>query len=237
MKYTEDTSTKYNNIGIKGTTYSIAFYKLLSLILLLEKPSGEMLDFGTGTGRLIRLLKEYFTNIVFLGADKSKNMLANLPNFAKTIYLESNKLPLGNETISFITITSVLEEIKTKEDLSNIFAEFRRVLKKESRLYIILANPEAIKNNCHFYSYSFVSDRNIKDSETYQCISSLPKFSFKDTFWSKETIMDLLIANSFKVRKVITPKGKKNANFALRDEKKIAPDIIIVAQKLQHDVI
>lgn len=232
VKYTKATSTKYNAIGIKGTTYSIAFFKLLSMILLLEKPFGTMLDFGAGTGRLIRLLKEYFTNTIFLGADKSKKMLSHLPNFAKHIYLDSNKLPLESETISWITATSVLEEIKTKDDLINIFGEFRRVLKKKARLYIILANPEAIKKNCNFHSYSFISDSNIRDGETYRCILPSQNISFNDTFWSVETINKLLSENAFKIRKIIAPKGQKKAYLGFKDENKTAPDIIIVAQKL-----
>lgn len=71
-KYTSDSAKLYKQLGIKGTTYEPGFEEAARLLGDLSEKT--VLDFGCGTGRTTRFLKELGAEAV-IGVDVNPNML------------------------------------------------------------------------------------------------------------------------------------------------------------------
>lgn len=99
-----------------------------------------VLDFGCGYGRIMHILqKAGFTQLY--GVDISSEMLARakklLPALKNNVTLYDGKiLPFADNTFNAITSFAVLNAISSKQDLDNIFTEFKRVLKPGGIFYL-----------------------------------------------------------------------------------------------------
>ncbi len=114
--------------------------------LLGSRPVGDLLDIGTGTGRLLRFLGESAEQAV--GVDISSKMLlvarSNLHSagLSQCMVRHANmyQLPFTNASFDTITIDDVLNEA---EDPAAAVAEAARILRATGRLLLIEKIPSA----------------------------------------------------------------------------------------------
>lgn len=120
---------------------------LNSVIKEVER-EGQLLDIGTGSGKLIQILSNE-NNMSCVGVDTNSDMLkeaeiklkgtgANLRQIKA-----DEKLPFENDSFDYITICNVLFHLK-KESIDFMLDEARRILKKDGK--IIILTPTGAKS-------------------------------------------------------------------------------------------
>jgi len=122
---------------------------------------GELLDIGTGSGKLIQILSTE-KNIKCIGVDTNNEMLneakvkLNNENI-QLMKIEANqKLPFENNSFDYITICSVLFHLKN-EDIDLILTDAKGLLKKNGK--IIVLTPTG-KGNLIKLSKNYLSFKN-----------------------------------------------------------------------------
>ena len=121
--------------------------------------TGNLLDIGTGSGKLIQILSNE-NGINCTGVDTDSEMLAEakkkLINInAELIEISPNaKLPFENNSFEYITICSVLFHLK-KEDIDNMLKDSLQLLKKEGKIMILTPTGKGniLKLTKHFFSF------------------------------------------------------------------------------------
>ena len=84
----------------------------------------KLLDLGSGEGSFVSVCKDYNINAFALDA------------YSHKIDFELDKIPFESNQFDFITLTSVIEHIKSPK---NLLIEIRRVLNKDG--YLIITTP------------------------------------------------------------------------------------------------
>ncbi len=100
--------------------------------MISKQTTGEsILDFGCGTGVIIKSAKKYFKKVY--GADVSPKMVDYVKQFCDNAYLSDGQhLPFENESLDAVVCFAVLHHIY---DYTNLFNEIHRVLKKGGILW------------------------------------------------------------------------------------------------------
>jgi len=102
---------------------------------------GELLDIGTGSGKLIQIVSNE-KGIKCIGVDTNTEMLEQAKLKLKgtevsVLQIEADeKLPFENKRFKYITICSVLFHLE-KESLDVMLKDAQRVLKKEGKIIIL----------------------------------------------------------------------------------------------------
>jgi len=121
--------------------------------------NGELLDIGTGSGKLIQVLS-IENGITCTGVDTNPDMLAEaeikLKNIeAKLIEISANaKLPFEKNSFEYITICSVLFHLK-KEDIDSMLNDSLDLLKKQGKIIILTPTGKGnmLELTKHFFSF------------------------------------------------------------------------------------
>jgi len=100
--------------------------------IMSKQTTGEsILDFGCGTGVIIKSAKKYFKKVY--GADVSPKMVDYVKQFCDDAYISDGQhLPFKDESLDAVVCFAVLHHIY---DCTSLFNEIHRVLKKGGILY------------------------------------------------------------------------------------------------------
>lgn len=140
----------------------IAMIRTCSIIEKLRDTDRSVLDFGCGTGGLTEAISQAGKEVT--GIDISKDLLAltKTRKFKKPVnFIEYSKLPLPLDSHQFdaITIYAVLQYIKEKKDLADIFSELHRILKKGGRIIFM----EQCRRKTHVEKDGYKVQRSVSD--------------------------------------------------------------------------
>ena len=121
--------------------------------------TGNLLDIGTGSGKLIQILSNE-NGINCTGVDTDSEMLAEAKKKlikinAELIEISPNaKLPFEKNSFEYITICSVLFHLK-KEDIDTMLKDSLQLLKKEGKIMILTPTGKGniLKLTKHFFSF------------------------------------------------------------------------------------
>lgn len=122
----------------------------------------EVLDIGTGTGKLLQILSNE-KEVKCFGIDTNSSMLGeakkklNKSNAQLQKIEATEKLPFNNNSFDFITICNVLFNLKQNE-INHILTEALRVLKRDGK--IIVLTPTG-KGNLMTLTKSYFSLKNL----------------------------------------------------------------------------
>lgn len=94
-------------------------------------PAGTVIDFGCGTGALLRRLSKHFTPI---GFEKSNWAIRELQHLGITTLQDTSQIP--SKTISGIVSIHVFEHIEDSA-LETVLQEWRRILRKDGRAIVV----------------------------------------------------------------------------------------------------
>jgi 2-polyprenyl-3-methyl-5-hydroxy-6-metoxy-1,4-benzoquinol methylase len=128
-------------LASRGTSKEAVYRAVLSVTRTIGL-SGEVLDFGAGTGVLMRrLLASGFTGTV-TGADMLPRP-AGIRDDIKWIQTDLNEpTPLADASFDAIVSAEVIEHL---ENPRAVFREFRRLLKPQGRLLLTTPNQESLR--------------------------------------------------------------------------------------------
>lgn len=126
----------WNEIGSKKIFEDPLYLNKLSPFLL---PSAQIIEYGCGYGRMMRLLKSAGCHNL-IGFDFAPKMifrgLSENPDLDLRLLEKAGTIPCANESIDVVVMSTVLCCITDGEELVSLMREVSRVLKRNGILYL-----------------------------------------------------------------------------------------------------
>ncbi|MCS5709825.1 malonyl-ACP O-methyltransferase BioC [Candidatus Berkiella aquae] len=125
-------------------------HRLIERLDYIKQTPRLILDVGSGTGHLTRILQQKFPDSMVLGLDiaqgmaqfaKSKQSWQFWKNNPHYLCADAESLPFANASIDFIFSNFTLQWCA---NLSQTFAEFKRVLKPEGMIFFSTLGPQTL---------------------------------------------------------------------------------------------
>jgi 2-polyprenyl-3-methyl-5-hydroxy-6-metoxy-1,4-benzoquinol methylase len=126
-----------------GGTSSDAIYSLVVRLLKDHRPSGKLLEYGAGTGSLIKSLITSGYSGRITGVDILARP-AGLPTTVNWIQCDlNNSIPVESGSIDLVISTEVIEHL---ENPRAVFREWFRILRPIGKLIVTTPNQESIRS-------------------------------------------------------------------------------------------
>lgn len=211
----------YSKSQIKDTGY-LAFRDLRKL--LLENSNGILpentLDFGCGTGRSTRFIKELGIKNV-IGVDKSSEMI----NIAKQandncdyLQISNNQIPFDKNYFDCVISTFVMLEISSEIELLQIFTNIFNAI-KPGGFFTFVTNSEYLYNmNWISNSTTYPATKQFENGEKLKIYLKNIDQELYDYYWNDKKYRDLLKEANFSSIHCHSPIGKINEPYDWIDE-------------------
>jgi ubiquinone/menaquinone biosynthesis C-methylase UbiE len=224
----------YARLEFPGTYY-LAYRDIPSLI---EKyVSGKTaLDFGCGTGRSTRYLKNLGFDTV--GADISADMIKiarELDIYGEYVLLtESSLNVLENRCFDLITAVFTFDNIPGAEYRTGLLKQLAVLLNRTGTILLVNSTPEIYLNEwLSFSTKDFPGNKKAKGGDKVKIIMTDVEDNrpVEDIVWFDNDYCDLFSAAGLKLIETFKPLGKIIEPYALVNETTIAPWVIYVLGK------
>lgn len=228
MHYNEDQAANYQSIPLLGSTFAIS---LLPAIASIGDLTGmTALDFGTGTGRSARALKESGASRV-VAVDNNESMLKVARQQAGVTYLRIGRsLPMRESSMDAALCANVLSEFSRAEDIVSVCREVWRVLDTDQSFVIVVPNPDSIY--CDFVSYRFLDVVKPESGSPMTCLLKGQKPTLiHDYYWTTSDYTSALETAGFKIDELLLPIADEGEGDWL-DESRVAPDLVIHSKRI-----
>lgn len=158
-----------------------------TLIPLIPKDGGVVVDFGCGKGEILKEIKKINFKADFIGLDVSETALENarkiLPDMRFEKIVDGGSFPIEDASIDFVFSSEVIEHVY---DTENAFKELSRVLKPGGK--ILMTTPfHGLFKNLMLVSFAFDRHFNPKGPHV--------------RFFSKKSLLNMFTDNGFKILK------------------------------------
>ncbi len=207
-KYNSQTARAYQETTDENIYESEAAFKAARKMLG-NLEARTVLDFGCGTGRSSRLLRQWGAQKV-IGVDQNSNMITvaqTLPREGIEYYLLPRKdIPKADKALS----ACVLMEIGTKKELQKVHRLIAETLTVGGEYVAIVNNALAIPYESEQISIrpslSFLGN---SGDIILAAIKGEKPFEFRDHYWTVEDYKDIFESTGFKLREVRIPKPQR----------------------------
>lgn len=232
----EDTTRAeaYSKLEFEGTYYLA--YRDLPEIYAKHSKGQRAVDFGCGTGRSTRFLREH--GYAPIGIDISPDMLevARKADTGGDYRLVKNGEydSLGVGLYDLITAIFTLDNVPGVDTRKNILEGLRRLLADDGVIVLLDSTPEMYVNEwASFSTKDFPENRNAKSGDTVPIVTTdiadaRPCF---DIFWLDSDYKELFAAVGLKLLGEYRPLGRADEQQPWVNETRIAPWVIYVAGK------
>lgn len=195
------------------------------------------MNFGCGTGRSSRFLKQLGFNVI--GIDISKDMLEiarNLdPRGDYRLVSNGNYDNLGINQFDIVQSIFTFDNIPGWDNRTNILIGLSHLMKETGRMICLDSTPELYINECaSFTTKYFPENRMAKTGDTVRCImlDVEDKRPVEDIFWTVEDYIKLFDLAGLEIEATYKPIGYDHEQVEWVSEKEIAPWMIFVLKKL-----
>ncbi|MCD4793474.1 MAG: class I SAM-dependent methyltransferase [Bacteroidales bacterium] len=232
----EDTkrAEEYAKLEFPGTYYLA--YRDLSKIILKHVKGYKAIDFGCGTGRSTRFIKEIGFNTT--GIDNSEKMTEhakkNDPTGAYILIKDSNFEQFEKNHFDLILSVFTFDNIPGIKNRLNYLNNFRNLINQDGRVILLDSTPEIYYNEwSSFTTKDFPENKNAKSGEKVKIIMKDVNDNrpVDDIIWFNEDYLDLFYRSKLKLIKSYKPLGKEGEPYKWINEKDTAPWIIYVLKK------
>lgn len=221
----------YREVGIDGT-WKVGFEAVATLF---GDVSGKsILDYGSGTGRSTRFLRELGANVV--GIDNSREMVAEAqmqnPDLEFRLLDETSPNRIFDAALS----SFVHLEAESKRGMEEIARSVYGFLREDGIYVILTANSAMWGNDYESFSSYFPDDFAKRSGDKVNVHIKNPSLDFQDHYWEQDDYVDSLCKGGFTVVGARKVSGKE-------DWPPISPFLVITAIKkskpenYQHDGI
>lgn len=224
----EEHAKTYANLGIEGT-YLLAFRDISKLVK--KYVTGKQaLDYGCGTGRSSRLLKQF--GMEAIGVDISKDMLEQASSKDPDgVYqhIESSKLPFADKSFDLVFSSFVFLEIASLDEMQKIFTEIRRVLKVSGYFIFITSSEKGYKGDWVSLNYDFPENkRDLASGDKVKLQIRDTDVVLYDYYWTHQDFLGVFAASGLALEELHQPTPNAQIAGEWRDEKEAAPWSIYV---------
>jgi ubiquinone/menaquinone biosynthesis C-methylase UbiE len=190
----------------------------------------KTLDFGCGTGRSTRLLKNYGLQTV--GVDISNAMLSQAKKLdlgSKYILVNKNPpLPFKNNEFHLILSTLVLFEIPSLNQMERILSDINRIMHKNGKAIFVTGSEEM-----YFHKWLSIHPlthkKSLKSGELIQ-VKLKEDLILNDYFWTNNDYQQVFKKSGFLCEKIHHPLGVKG-EYAWISELTHSPYVLYVLKK------
>jgi SAM-dependent methyltransferase len=215
-------------------TYYLA-YRDLPEIISKHVTGNQAIDFGCGTGRSSRFLKQLGFDVI--GIDISKDMLEiarNLDLSGDYQLVSNGKYDhLGLNQFDLVQSIFTFDNIPGWSNRTNILKGLRDLMKPTGRMICLDSTPELYVNEwASFTTKDFPENWTAKTGDIVHDImlDVEDRRPVKDIFWSMEDYNKLFNLAGLKIELTYKPLGY-NEPFDWKSEKEIAPWMIFILNK------
>ena len=216
-------------------TYYLA-YRDLPEIVSRHVTGDRAIDFGCGTGRSSRFLKQLGFNVI--GIDISKDMLeiARSYDLSGDYQLVSNGKydHLGLNQFDMVQSIFTFDNIPGWDNRINILKGLRDLMRSTGRMICLDSTPELYVNEwASFTTKDFPENRTAKTGDVVRDImlDVEDRRPVEDIFWSMDDYNKLFNLADLKIEAIYKPVGYNNEPFDWKSEMEIAPWMIFVLKK------
>ena len=216
-------------------TYYLA-YRDLPDIISKHVTGNHAIDFGCGTGRSSRFLKQLGFDVI--GIDISKDMLEIARNLDLSgdyqLVLNGKYDHLGLNQFDLVQSIFTFDNIPGWSNRTNILKELRDLMKPTGKMICLDSTPELYVNEwASFTTKKFPENWTAKTGDIVHDImlDVEDRRPVKDIFWSMEDYNKLFNLAGLKIELTYKPLGYNNEPFDWKSEKEIAPWMIFILNK------
>jgi ubiquinone/menaquinone biosynthesis C-methylase UbiE len=216
-------------------TYYLA-YRDLPEIIARHVTGKNAIDFGCGTGRSSRFLKNLGFDVI--GLDISKDMLdiARRTDESGDYRIVTNGKydHLGLNQFDLIQAIFTFDNIPGWDNRTNILTGLSELLKPTGRMICLDSTPELyINESASFTTKDFPENRVARTGDIVRCIMRDvdDRRPVEDIFWSVPDYHKLFDRAGLAIEAIYKPLGLENEPFEWISEKEVAPWMIFVLKK------
>jgi len=216
-------------------TYYLA-YRDLPDIISKHVTGNHAIDFGCGTGRSSRFLKQLGFDVI--GIDISKDMLEIARNLDLSgdyqLVLNGKYDHLGLNQFDLVQSIFTFDNIPGWTNRTNILKGLRDLMKPTGKMICLDSTPELYVNEwASFTTKNFPENWTAKTGDIVHDImlDVEDRRPVKDIFWSMEDYNKLFNLAGLKMELTYKPLGYNNEPFDWKSEKEIAPWMIFILNK------
>ena len=222
----------YAKLEFPGTYYLA--YRDLPEIISAHVKGKQAIDFGCGTGRSTRFLK----NIGFetIGVDISEDMLTQAR--ARDPQGDYRLIPDGlhqfqNHAYDLVLSVFTFDNIPTLEKKVTLFTDLGRLLKKEGRILSVVSSPEIYTHEwASFTTKNFPENKSAKSGDKVRIIMTDvdDKRPVEDILWTDEAYREVYKRAGLELVQTHKPLGRESEPYQWVNETRIAPWAIYALQ-------
>ena len=216
-------------------TYYLA-YRDLPKIISTHVAGHRAMDFGCGTGRSTRFLKQLGFTVV--GVDISNDMLEKAKKLDLTgdyqLVTDCNYSRLGLNQFDLIQSIFTFDNIPGWDNRTNILKGLRDLLKSTGKIICLDSTPELYTNEwASFSTKDFPNNWNARTGDIVRdvMLDVDDRRPVEDIFWTVSDYHKLFSRAGFILECTYKPLGYKNEPFKWKSELHTAPWMIFVLKK------
>lgn len=230
----EQRAKAYATLEFPGT-YSLAFRDLPQIISSHTKGT-RALDFGCGTGRSTRFLKEL--GFETTGVDISETMLAEArsrdPHGDYRLVTNDGPTDLPNNSFDIVLSAFTFDNIPTMERKVTLFRQLGRVIKSTGRIINLVSSPEIYMHEwASFSTKDYPENRDAKPGDAVRIIMTDvgDRRPVEDIIWPDDAYRETYAQAGLHILESHRPLATGNEPIAWVNETKVAPWVIYVLGK------
>ncbi len=227
----------YAKLDFPGTYYLA--YRDLPEIIRKVKQVGKALDFGCGTGRSTRFLKNL--GMKTTGIDISKEMIRLAremdPDGEYRLISDGDFSSFQPQSFDIILSVFTFDNIPLVDRRIKLLSGLQKLLKRWGSIILVDSTPEIY---CYewasFSTKDFPGNKMARSGEEVFTIMNdvEDKRPVKDYIWYHEDYAYAFSKSGLKIKDMVYPLGLKNEGFLWKSETEIAPWVIYVLEKNSH---
>jgi SAM-dependent methyltransferase len=224
----------YARLEFPGTYYLA--YRDLPRIIAEHVKNKRALDFGCGTGRSTRFLRQLGFDVI--GADISKDMIARAreldPAGDYRTVAKGNLSSLESQAFDLVQSIFTFDNIPTAVEKLQNFKELKRLLAAEGKIVNLVSSPEIYINEwASFTTKDFPENRLAKSGDRVKIIMTdvEDRRPVEDVLWTHESYLETYRQAGLTLIRTSKPLGRDDEPYAWVNETRIAPWTIYVLAK------
>lgn len=225
---------KYGHIYAKhglGNTGYLAFKNIPDLLWKYAKGK-KILDYGCGSGRSTRFLKDIGLNPE--GVDISEDMIKEARKIDRTTsyhVIESAEIPSTSNNYDVVFSSLVLFEISTKKEITKVFNEIYRVLKKDGIFIAVTGSIAMYSHEWLSLDVNYEENKNLKSGSIAKILLKDINLELYDYFWTDNDYKEIIKASNFNLLEKKFPLGDDSDGYPWISEIFVSPYVIYVLNK------
>lgn len=231
INYVKENALKYKKSEVKEGTFYLG-YRDIPFLLSRYASGKRAIDYGCGTGRSTRFLQ--MLGYETIGVDISKDMLEQANAIDKSshyLLIENAKIPVLDNSCDVIFAGFVVCTIPTLEELSALYKEVYRCLKRGGIFIATTAADQFYAGKWLSYNVSFPQNKHLKPGDPAKLYLKDLDVKLINYYWTHKEYCKISEDASLKIVDRLLPLGDAADQIEWVSEADVSPYAIYVLQK------